>query len=254
MAVRAYRRRSTDTVGAPGGTGTKRVVRNNSSRMRERRARILQAARTLIVERGIAGFNIRDLAKSAEVALPTIYSLIGSKEQVMVALFAESITEVERHIVTNAGLDPLGQVEAVVLETIALYKQDEDYYRASQIAIEHLDGTEFYTIERVTDPGERLLCIGFQACIEAGLLRNNLGVRRLAELTMQSYRVTWRKWAFGQMTLDELRREALVHAYIILMSDASGPFRKSLLGKIAEIESEASGNPVPAQDPTAQIE
>ena len=47
----------------------------------ERRARILQAARRLIARRGVQRLNMRDLAQEARVSVPTVYNLIGGKQE-----------------------------------------------------------------------------------------------------------------------------------------------------------------------------
>jgi AcrR family transcriptional regulator len=52
----------------------------------QRVERILEAARELIREGGVAGLSMRSLAHRANVAPMTTYNLIGSRDQVLVAL------------------------------------------------------------------------------------------------------------------------------------------------------------------------
>ena len=54
--------------------------------MQKRRARILAEARGLLARGGFEAMNLRDLARLAAVTVPTIYNLIGNKEEVIVAL------------------------------------------------------------------------------------------------------------------------------------------------------------------------
>lgn len=51
------------------------------------RIRILEAAQSLLLEKGIDDLSVRKLAEKSGLALKTIYNLYGSKENVLVALF-----------------------------------------------------------------------------------------------------------------------------------------------------------------------
>ena len=51
----------------------------------ERRARILDAARSLIAERGYDAVTMRDLADHGMVSVPTLYKLFGSKNELLFA-------------------------------------------------------------------------------------------------------------------------------------------------------------------------
>ena len=61
---------------------------NSSPAMFDRRRRILCAVRDLIRERGLDGFNIRELCRRAEVAQRTVYNAFGSKENTIKRLSA----------------------------------------------------------------------------------------------------------------------------------------------------------------------
>jgi AcrR family transcriptional regulator len=69
----------------------------------ERRARILSAARRLIARRGVACLNMRDLADEARVSVPTVYNLIGGKQELLVTLLQSLIEGVAS---AQVSLDP----------------------------------------------------------------------------------------------------------------------------------------------------
>ncbi len=56
-----------------------------------RRSQILQAAHDLIARDGIGGLSMRTLADSAQVSVPTIYALVGARDEVISALMAEGV-------------------------------------------------------------------------------------------------------------------------------------------------------------------
>jgi AcrR family transcriptional regulator len=93
--------------------------------MAERRERILEAARQLIEKHGFEGFTMRQLAGASRVTAPTLYNLVGNKEQVLFAAVEEQtlgfVAALER-----SGPDLMSLVDATVRQ---LLKRPR-YYRA----------------------------------------------------------------------------------------------------------------------------
>jgi AcrR family transcriptional regulator len=96
----------------------------------ERRARILQAARRLIARRGVSRLNMRDLAEEARVSVPTVYNLIGGKQELLAALLRTLIEGVASAQVT---LDPratfVDRATAMCLATQNALLEMPDYAR-----------------------------------------------------------------------------------------------------------------------------
>jgi AcrR family transcriptional regulator len=203
--------------------------------MQKRRARILTETRRLLTQGGVDAVNLRDLARLADVTVPTIYNLIGSKEEVLVALFSEVLSEIESRMVLARSTDPFVMAEAVVRESTSLFAEDEDFYRSAFLAVEYLDqrGAERDEVAQLYAWGERLTTTGVIACRQAGLLRGRIAPARLGELILRSYRTSCRAWAMGQITLTEFRARALNDVYITLAADAVETFRALLEKKIA---------------------
>ncbi len=70
-----------------------------------RRQQILQAARDLITSDGIGALSMRTLADRAHVSVPTIYALVGGRDDVIAALLAEGAHRFDDGV---AGLDSRG--------------------------------------------------------------------------------------------------------------------------------------------------
>jgi AcrR family transcriptional regulator len=204
---------------------------------RARRERILAEARQLIVAEGLGGLSLRVLANRADVAVRTVYSLVGRKEDVLIALYADLQAEFVSRLHDRAGLSPLELVEAVAEQAVEMFCEDEAYHRAAYIAIEHLDEAQVRpaATANLFEIGEALLVEGFQACKEAGLLMGGISADQLARLAMRAYRTIWRQWACGQISLQDLRSEALAGAHIVLLSDASPSARAVLMTRLAHV-------------------
>jgi len=218
-----------------------------SLNMQKRRARILAEARSLLASGGYDAMSLRELARLADVTVPTIYNLIGSKEEVLIALFYEVLDEIESRIETGRKLEPLALATAVVTESTGLFAEDEDFYRTAFLAVEYLDqrNTHDDRIATIYAWGERLITAGFVACRDARLLRGRIAPALLGELILRSYRSSCRAWATGQIGIAEFRRLALIDIYITLAADAVESFHALLQKKIRALAPRDAGKALP---------
>ena len=94
------------------------------------RAAIAAAARRLFTERGWAGTTVREVARAAEVAEPTVYAVYGSKAGLAYALVnaVESAADAGRQAaeLANASGDPAGQLAAMIGFDRRLYEHGGD--------------------------------------------------------------------------------------------------------------------------------
>lgn len=209
------------------------LVRN----MRKRRARILAEARGLLGHGGFEALSLRELARLAEVTVPTIYNLIGNKEAVLLALGADVVTEIEARMHGVRDNEPLAQVAGLVEQSTALFAEDEGFYRSAFLAVEWLEqGRQHHEdATRIFAWAEALAIEGIQACLAARLMHGRIPASHMGELIMRSYRTGCRAWAFGHCDLHEFRSTALIDLYIALAADAVETFRQQLARKISRL-------------------
>lgn len=105
----------------------------DSPRRREQasatRAAIATAARRLFLAHGWAGTRVRDVAREAGVAEPTVYAVYGSKAGLARALVdaVEIAAQVaSEHDVLSAGDDPHAQLAVMVSTDIRLFSRGGD--------------------------------------------------------------------------------------------------------------------------------
>lgn len=210
--------------------------------MQKRRVRLLSAARGLLAQGGFEALNLRELARLADVTVPTIYNLIGNKESVLLALGNEVLAEIEARVRTLHEVEPIAVVAAVVEQSTRLFAEDEEYYRTAFLAVEALDqGSQHHPeAKRIYAWAERLVTQGIEACREAGLVRGQVPPAAMGELIMRSYRTTCRAWAFGHCDIGAFRRTALSDLYVTLAADAVAPFRAELLHRFSQLAAHAA--------------
>lgn len=207
--------------------------------MQKRRDRILTEARRVIAEGGFDALSTRALAKAAGVTAPTLYNLIGSKEEIFKSLLLEAIVRIEERLSRFDEAPPLEMAEAIIDQSIQLFAGDQHYYQAAFIAGERIaeDSGRFGGSPVLSERSIEMAAKACRAAQSEGLLRGNISAQAMGEQMFICYRVPLRDWVFGVIDLDEFARQALRGFYMILASDAVDTFRDLLLKKIRKLTS-----------------
>lgn len=103
-----------------------------ADRQRERtRRRLVDTARVLIAERGVAGLRIHEITDRADVALGSFYNHFATKEELVEAVVGESLAELAAATVptADADIDPAEVVAGAVLRFMRLPALDADFAR-----------------------------------------------------------------------------------------------------------------------------
>lgn len=213
--------------------------------MGRRRARLLTEARALLTSGGFETLNLRELARRAGVTVPTIYNLIGCKEDLFLAIAEEVLAELESRAAPGATDDPVELAESFVRGATTLFAEDESFFRAAFLAVEWLDqsGQHHAAVARLYAWVDRLFHDGIRACIAAGQLRGGVPASALTDALTRAFRMACRGWAFGHYDIATLRRIASNDVRLALCADAVDTFRQRLQREIARTE-----NPTPLSD------
>jgi AcrR family transcriptional regulator len=207
--------------------------------MESRRRAILGAARQMLAAGGVDGLNLRDLARTAGVTVPTVYNLVGNKEEIFVALYSAILDEVGERISARTS-DPLALAEALTVEVADLFAGDESYYRSAFLAIDHVHRIKVAppSVGRLYRRGERLLAAGIAACSAAQLLRGRIAAKKMVALVSHAFNENLRDWAAGLATIERFRSAALADLYIALAADAVETFHARLVAKLAALDAD----------------
>jgi len=216
--------------------------------MEKRRQRILDAARTIIVGKGIDGLTTRGLAEAADVTAPTLYNLIGGKEEIIRVMIAEGVEKVWDRLDFNACDTPLEMAEMVIEIAYEEVMSDMDYFRAVTIATDRIAGSYAARGDLGTShssAGQRSVDMAATACraaISQGQLSGRISAEILGLEMFISYRGPMRDWAYGIISAGECRRRQMRGFYLIMAADASPDFREILLQKIELLDADATAS------------
>ncbi len=206
------------------------------SKMR-RRERILLEARRMIAERGFDALKLRDLAAVSQLSVPTIYNLVGSKDDLVKALMLGVFADYEL-LMKEAPVTAPERVPVVMIDTlIAMVAENEDFYRATFLASERVE-------EQRAAHGEegflraplQQIAHGFHEDLRSQrLLRDDFAADTLVNQVYAGHYSAFRDWAYRLIPLEALRVRSLQGFYVALAADATPSFRDRLLREFRQL-------------------
>ncbi len=196
-------------------------------RMAERRERILAAAREIIADGGLQALTTRDLAERARVTVPTVYNLVGPRDEVLFAAVEDQTTRFLSAIGSRAGLPPAERVLAVSRDCVAELVGAPHYYRAILLLMHSSDaGADVRrsvgrTVVRQFE--EAVVALG-----EAGELVDWIAPRQLAERLGVGLTSSSLQWATGDLSDEDFERAAQLGTCLLLLGACSGEAHATL--------------------------
>ncbi len=112
------------------------VKQRRSREKAERRQQILDAARHLLFQKGLAATSVNQIARTAELSIGTVYFYFENKEDIFAALQAEGLEILHREVL--AAGRPAGKPEA------KLTRIADAYYRFSQSHKNYFDVIHYF--------------------------------------------------------------------------------------------------------------
>lgn len=209
--------------------GTWRYMATHSENKARRREQILRAARALMTESETADFSMELLAQRAGVAIATPYKLLGSKNQVVVALHAWETGRFSEQIDKLDEPDPVLRLLKSVDVAIDIHLSDEPYFKAlSRAAFTAMQPVqEYYNTER-----DRFFLNALQAMSAAGLIRAGHDIGLLATALAHQYFACVRGWASGGTPSHELHAR-MGHALSLTLAAVVVPSRGEAMNSLA---------------------
>jgi len=195
-----------------------------AQQMAERRERILAAAREIIGQRGYEALTMRDLARASRVTVPTVYNLVGSKEEVLFAAIEEQTQRFVAGLAGGRELAPAQRVIAIVDAAATEYLRMPRYYR-TLLTLLFISDSAHAMRQRVdraisTPMGEALA-----AMRDAGELASWIELRPLRGRLRAHLQMTSLQWAVGGISDDGLRAAARYGAALLMIAATTGATR-----------------------------
>lgn len=212
----------------------------NATRLRNmeaRRHRILDEAGRLLAQGGDQALTVRGLADAARVTVPTIYNLIGGKEQVVAALVASALDALEAALDALPEARGIARAEAAVHSSATLFFADPARYGAVFRAVQDIQAepTGGVLSPLFRRAGE-VYCQSVREAQEDGDLHGRLRAVPLGHHILHAQMETFRLWALRALPESAIYARALYALYVTLMADATKQTRKRLLERVQASE------------------
>lgn len=199
-------------------------------KVERRRQRILTETRELIARDGVDGWSMRKVADAADVSVPTLYNLFGSKEDIRSAIREAAFDDLDRVAdddrSSGRGVD---RVLAVVHRGVDRVVNAADTTRPAL-----LEGYDFRKGPRAV----KRLRFALHEAIEDGELRDDLRVDLLVAEGYEGFRRAALLWARGEVGPSGFRARALYSMYLCLLAVATDESRDELLDAVRGLERE----------------
>jgi len=196
-------------------------------KMAERRERILLSAREIIAEGGLQALTTRDLARRARVTVPTVYNLVGARDEVLFAAVEDQTTRFLAAIGSREGLRPETRAIAVSRDCVAELVRTPHYYRAILLLMHSSDaGAE------VRRSVGRTVVLQFEEAVralrDAGELVDWIEPRKLAERLGAALTAAALQWATGDLGDTEFEQTAVLGTCLLLLGICQGETRAAV--------------------------
>ena len=108
-----------------------------------RRQAIYRAAARLFAENGYGATTVEEIAEEAGVSVPTLYSYVSSKADLVVAIYAldrELIDAEKQAIINDPGDDPAAAITAILLTELKSGEETLDYKVWREVVVTAIRG------------------------------------------------------------------------------------------------------------------
>jgi AcrR family transcriptional regulator len=207
-------------------------MKPRTQRQAARHDRILETTRELIARHGYDGLTMRDLASAADVSPMTLYNLYGNKDALVLAAVADLLTITRQRIRETAPEPGYEQIIAAADMQAQQVERTPEYAGAMTRAFLQAP-PDHPLVKSLLWATHRNTLESLRAMKEAGQLRDDADISRLARLLTGSPWASMLLWNKGLLPLTQLRRTLRDGLIAVLIAHATAGTRRMLQERLA---------------------
>ncbi|MDJ0790034.1 MAG: TetR family transcriptional regulator [Myxococcota bacterium] len=193
----------------------------------------MAAARSLVIESGVAALSMRKLAARAGLAVNTVYSVLGgSRDAILETLVDDGIGRLLARLESSPDAAPLDAARHLIGHAVEHATSDPLLYRAVFLAE--------LSEPRLRHWGDRLATEAGLAALEGarrgGWIRRDAQLELLAEEILRGFRAAAHAWAAGEADDAGFRDRALYSLHVCLLAVATEKGRFALTSQLRKLE------------------
>lgn len=192
----------------------------------ERRSRIINAAREMIVESGEVGFSMRSLAERAGVSPMTLYNLMDSRQAVLLGVLKEHIDSASAQYLSLSSTDSLANILGIIPFIRERLEEKPAFWRAVYQSFFEKGAGELRQVAISARVGvwEDLI----QRAVDDGTLRKDADASLIMSTLNSIYLYNVFELAVAQASFEELEAKSQLGFIILLMGVSTSKSRARL--------------------------
>ncbi|MEM7412005.1 MAG: TetR/AcrR family transcriptional regulator [Myxococcota bacterium] len=201
-----------------------------------RRGAILDAALTLLRDEAMASVTIERIASRAGVSPPTVYNLVGTREQLWVALVERVVDDLVASLAdltADEDPDPIGRALAAVDSTVAAFVSESGAFRQIARSLGEFSASG----SRVSFDPVQIHVWAMRRAQELGVLRPDLDPEALGRQSYLTYVAALNGWAAGGLSDRGFRIAARHGLLTVVVSAVSEGHRERYLEELRQVSS-----------------
>lgn len=204
----------------------------------KRRNAVLDAALEMLDGPEAAAMTTERIAELAEVSVATVYNLVGTREQLLVALVDRLIEDVVGQVLTSeAAGDPIAALGELIENAVEVLTSRPAAFRQIVLQLTAAANADLHT---KLSPSTAA-ATGIRRAQEAGNLRGDLNPDALAAQVYLSFNGALLRWAAGVLSDSSFRAAALHGLTVVLVASATTASRRALLSDLRQLGLELVG-------------
>ena len=201
----------------------------------QRRDRIIEAARCIIVRDGIDGLTMRGLAREASLAVRTLYNLFDGRDAILYEITSQAMDRMDAAYEAEAPLDdPIARCHAVVVISLRHVVNDEAWYRP--VLLWRPEPGSRATERSLAARAGRMQAVAIEAAMARGDLRRDCDPEALGRLIYDGWEHAARLWAERHTDAEGFEARALYALYVALLSVTTETHRDAFVAHIRTLE------------------
>jgi AcrR family transcriptional regulator len=198
----------------------------------KRRDAVLEAALDLFDRDDPAPVTTERIAHVAELSVATVYNLVGTREQLLMALIDRLIADlVATSRAVDPPADPIRGLRLFIELSVDVLVTRPTAYRRIVLQLTAVASADLHT---QLSPGT-LAATAFRHAQQSGAVRTDLDADALATQLYLSFNGALLRWAAGALTNDDFKTAALHGLATVLAAAATSKARSRALADLREL-------------------